>query len=63
VEGIRFAQWIYLVAFVPHIVLVIMDVFSYVALGIYCTFLAFSIIVALIFGEANFNKMKMIGPY
>ena len=63
VEGLRFTQWIFLVAFVPHIVLVIMDVFSYIALGIYCSFLAFSIIMSFVFGEANFNDIELIGPY
>ena len=33
------------------------------ALCIYCTFLAYAIVVTLIFGENNLNKMKMIGPY
>ena len=43
--------------------LVVLDVFSIVALCIYCTFLAYAIIVTLIFGENNLNKMPMTGPY
>lgn len=62
-EGIRFSQWVYLVAFIPHIVLIIMDVYSIIALIIYCCFLSFAIISSFIFGEANFNLLKLIGPY
>ena len=40
-----------------------MDVFSYIALGIYCCFLAFSILASFIFAEANFDKLKLIGSY
>jgi hypothetical protein len=40
-----------------------MDVFSYIALGIYCTFLGTAIILNLIWGEANFERIKMTGPF
>lgn len=63
VEGIRFIQWIYLVAFIPHIVLVVMDVYSEIALAIYCSFLAFAIAITFIYGEANFSRLKLVGPY
>jgi hypothetical protein len=63
IEGIRFIQWIYLVAFIPHIVLVVMDVYNIAALAIYCSFLAFSIIITIIYGEANFSRLKLVGPY
>ena len=62
-EGLRFFQWIFIVAFLGQIILVIMDVFSLIALGIYCTFLGFSIICSIIFGEANFDRVKMTGPF
>lgn len=63
VEGVRFIQWIYLVAFIPHIVLVVMDVYAIAALIIYCCFLAFAILITIIYGEANFSRLKMVGPY
>lgn len=40
-----------------------MDVFSVIALIIYCSFLGFSIFVTVSFGEANFDKIKMTGPF
>ena len=63
VEGIRFIQWIYLVGFIPHIVLVVMDVYNDIALFIYCCFLAFAILITIIYGEANFSRLKLVGPY
>ena len=63
VEGIRFIQWIYLVGFIPHIVLVVMDVYNDIALIIYCCFLAFAILITIIYGEANFSRLKLVGPY
>ena len=43
--------------------MVVLDVFSIIALCIYCTFLAYAIIVTIIFGENNLNWIKMTGPY
>jgi hypothetical protein len=63
VEGLRFIQWFYLVAFIPHIVLIIMDVYSVIALIIYCIFLAIAIICAINFGEGNLDKFELTGPY
>jgi len=63
VEGIRFIQWIYLIAFIPHIVLVVMDVYEIAALVIYCSFLLFAILITIIYGEANFSRLKLVGPY
>jgi len=40
-----------------------MDVFSYVALVVYCVFLLTAIILSLIWGEANFDRVKMSGPF
>lgn len=40
-----------------------MDVFSYVALAIYCIFLLTAIILSLIWGEANFDRVKLTGPF
>lgn len=62
-EGLRFFQWIFIVAFIGQIVLVIMDVFSYIALAIYCSFLGIAIICSIIFGEATFDRVKMTGPF
>jgi hypothetical protein len=62
-EGIRFFQWVFLVAFTAHIILVIMDVYSVIALVIYCTFLGFAIIATIIFGWSNFDRVKLSGPY
>ena len=63
VEGVRFFQWLYYIAFIPQIVLVVMDVYSLIALGIYCTFLGIAILASIFFGETNFNRLKMNGPY
>jgi len=62
-EGIRFFQWIFIVAFIGQVILVIMDTFSYIALGIYCVFLLTAIILTLIWGEANFDRVKLSGPF
>jgi hypothetical protein len=62
-EGLRFFQWIFIIAFIGQIILVIMDVFSVVALAIYCTFLGLAILCSIIFGEANFNNVEMSGPF
>ena len=40
-----------------------MDVFSLIALAIYCTFLGFAILCSIIFGEANFDRVKLTGPF
>ena len=40
-----------------------MDVFSMIALAIYCTFLGLAIAFSIIFGEGNFNGVKMTGPF
>lgn len=63
IEGLRFPQWFFAVAFVSQIVLVVLEVFSYIALAIYCTFLAFSILTSLIWGENNLSTIYMVGPY
>ena len=62
-EGLRFFQWIFIIAFIGQIILVTMDVYSVIALAIYCTFLGIAIICSFIFGEANFNGVKMTGPF
>jgi hypothetical protein len=58
VEGLRLFQWFFLVAFTAHLVLIIMDVYSVVALAIYCTFLGISIILTLLYGQADFSKVR-----
>ena len=63
IEGIRFFQWVFLVGFTGQIILVIMDVYSIIALVIYCLFLGFSILATIIFGWGDFAKMEMRGPY
>lgn len=40
-----------------------MDTFSYIALAIYCVFLLTAIILTLIWGEANFDRVKLSGPF
>lgn len=40
-----------------------MDVYSIIALVIYCLFLGFAIFATLIYGWGDFGKMKMRGPY
>ena len=50
-------------AFIGHIVLVVMDVFSIIALIIYCSFLLFSILCTIAFGEGNLDRIEMTGPF
>jgi hypothetical protein len=40
-----------------------MDVYSIIALIIFSLFLATSIIFTMIYGAANFDKLKLTGPY
>ena len=63
VEGIRFIQFFYLVAFIPHLVLIVMDVYHLAALVIYCLFLGIAILVSFLWGEGNLNRFKITGPY
>jgi hypothetical protein len=65
-EGVRFFQWFFLVAFISQIVLVVMDVYSVIALAIYCTFLSISVFACILFGMGDFNAVKKLidkGPY
>ena len=62
-EGLRFCQWLFIVAFIGQIVLVVMDVFSLIALVIYCSFLLLSILCAILFGEGNLDRIEMTGPF
>lgn len=63
VEGVRFYQWFFYVGFIPQIILIVMDIYSAIALGIYCFFLAIPIILALMYGNGDFSRLKMTGPY
>ena len=40
-----------------------LEVFSYIALAIYCSFLLFAISTSLIWGENNLSTVYMLGPY
>lgn len=40
-----------------------MEVFSVVALVIYCIFLLSAILASVIYGECNFNTVKLTGPF
>ena len=62
-EGLRIYQFIFLIAFIPHIILVVLDIFSFLALTIYCTFLSCAILGNILFGEGNLDKIQMTGPY
>jgi len=62
-EGLRFYQYIFIIAFVFQIVLVVMDIFSYIALAVYCILLILPIIGILIFGEGNLDRLEMTGPF
>ena len=65
-EGFRLPQYIFLVAFTAHLVLIIMDVYHIIPLIIFCSFLAFSIFLCLVYGCGDFSKIKDKidkGPY
>jgi len=40
-----------------------MEIFSWIAFGIFVTFLAIAIIMTLVFGEGNFERVEMTGPF
>jgi hypothetical protein len=40
-----------------------MEVFSVVALVIYCVFLLIAIMASIMYGECNFNAVKLTGPF
>jgi hypothetical protein len=63
VEGLRFIQWFYLVAFIPHLVLIVMDVYSIIALAIYCTFLFITLLAVFLYGEGNMDRFELTGPF
>jgi cytochrome b len=52
-----------LVGFIPHLVLIVMDVYHIAALIIYSVFVAVPILATIIWGEGNFNRFKITGPY
>ena len=57
-EGLRLTQYIFLVAFIAHLVLIIMDVYSIVPLIIFCTFLSISILLNLLYGCSDFRALR-----
>jgi hypothetical protein len=40
-----------------------MDVYSVIALVVYCLFLSLSIVLVVVFGEGNMDKFELTGPY
>lgn len=62
-EGIRYPQWLFLLGFTAHLVLICLNVYNIFALIIYCTFLAFAIGMTIMFGEANLDRIKIDGPW
>jgi len=63
VEGLRFTQFIFLVAFIPHIVLVMLSVYNLIALVVYCCFLLASITLVLLFGMGDLSRFAITGPF
>ena len=62
-EGIRFQQWIFIVTFIVYSVLIMLQVYSNVAIIIYLIVILISILNIAFFGEANFNALEMVGAY
>mmetsp|Transcript_24451 Transcript_24451/g.37916 ORF Transcript_24451/g.37916 Transcript_24451/m.37916 type:complete len:121 (+) Transcript_24451:1-363(+) len=62
-EGIRFQQYLFLLAYFSVAILVFMEIYSEIALGIFALILVVSIVNAIVFGEATFKSLKMKGPF
>ena len=62
-EGIRYQQYLFLLAFTIQSVLIIFEIHSTIALSLYTIVLILSILNSCIFGEATFNSLKMTGTY
>lgn len=57
-EGVRFIQWFFFIAFVSQIILIVMDVYSVIALIIFSSFLAISITYCIFFGFSDFARVR-----
>ena len=62
-EGYRIFQWIFLIVFIPQCFLVFMGEYNIIAEIILCTVIFLGILTTIIYGEANFDKLKLTGPF
>lgn len=62
-EGIRGPQWIFMFVFCMLASAIIFDLDSYVILAIYTVILLLIFLNIFIYGDANFNELKMVGDY
>ena len=62
-EGIRFQQYFFILASMWMSVLILTDSQSIVGLTVFVIVLLVSVLNNVLFGEANFRLLKMVGPY
>jgi hypothetical protein len=62
-EGIRFQQYLFLMSYIWIAFLVFTDSHSMIALAVFSFVLTLSVLNNILFGEATFNHLKMVGPY
>lgn len=62
-EGFRFFQWIFLIVFIPQCVLVYFGEYNLIAEIILCLVIFLGILNNIVFGEADFSRLKLTGPF
>ena len=62
-EGLRVSQWIFLVAQTGLAISILFDVKSSVILAVYCFILGMLILNVMIYGDANFKGIKLVGDF
>ena len=63
IEGFRLFQWIFLLVFIPQCFLVFMGEYNLIAEIFLCIVIFLGILMTLLFGEGNFNRLKLSGPF
>jgi hypothetical protein len=62
-EGLRFFQWLFLIVFIPQCFLVFMGEYNLIAEIILCVVIVLGILTTILFGESNFERVKLTGPF
>lgn len=62
-EGFRIFQWLFVIVFIPQVLLVFMEEYNIVALIIFSTVVFFGLITPIFYGDSNFSLVELSGPY
>lgn len=62
-EGFRIFQWLFLIVFIPQCFLVFMKEFNLIAEIILCLVIFFGILATILYGEGDFDRLVLTGPY